>query len=239
MISTHPLRQRKVLVDGITELKMLNYGRVSAIVVPAGSHQILVTTGATPLKLSTFVFWIFSLGAAVLILRILWTRLATPLPPSSGVFPALRRWIAKPPFVRDFTVGAGKLRICEPVLGRKLDMKSNDGTYWRIESRSHQGLIAAVLVELSAPVNEQIEFNFEHLKLVDSKGTEFNVAATEELLTNELRFPNVFRLIDTNNPLLSGTVDLDAGETVRGYVVFDVETEEEYPFVHDLFAAVR
>ena len=239
VISNQLLSQRRVLLDDEVELEMLRYGGVMAIVVPSGSHKVLVTTSSAPIKPVSFVFWILALIATGLLLRNLWSRFSTPTPPSGGVLPAIRRWIFGPPFVHEFEVGSGILKICEPWTGGRFDFKSSDRTYQRLEPSMDNTSLAVVLVELSAPSGENLSFDFGELKLVDRSGVEFSAVSTGSLQSQDLLFPNLIYLVDFKRTLLPDLLDLSAGESIRGYVVFEFATEVEYPFVHDGFVILH
>ncbi len=47
------------------------------------------------------------------------------------------------------------------------------------------------------------------------------------------------RALDKVVQFVDEPVNLNAGETVRGYVVFEFSTAEQYPFVHDGLVAMR
>jgi len=239
VISARPLRQRQVLLDDEIPLKVLNYGNVFAIVVPSGKHRVLVTTDSIPLRTNSLLIWIVGLGITVHLLRVLWSRLSSPPLPSTGVLPALRRRIFEPPFAQDFKVGAGVLRVCEPFIGERFDLRSVEGGYWRVEPAQRANSLAIVLVDLAASGDEQVAFDFDRLKLVDVRNAEFSTVPIDELHTTELLFPNLLHLISTKNPLLRSSLILNGGESVRGYLVFEFATEQEYPFVHDSFVMLN
>ena len=239
VISSRRLPQRRVLIDDGIPLKTIGYGNVFAIVAPAGKHRVLVTTEATAVKVSVLLFWIVGLAVTAFLLRYWWGRLSSPALPVTGILPALYRWIFEPPFALEFVVGGGKLRVCEPMIGDKFDVKWFDGNYWRIQPSLADRSIAIVLLELSASDDEPLEFDFAGLKLVDSGDAEFSVVPTAVMRTTELLFPNLFHLIDIKHTLLRSTLSLAPGQTVRGYVVFEFSTAQEYPFVHNNFVKIQ
>jgi hypothetical protein len=239
VISAAPLSQRKVLVDDEIELEIIRYGTVSAIVVPAGKHQVLLTTDSTFLKPGTLVIWIVSMLATAFLLRNLWGRLSTLPPPTGGVFPTIRRWVFEPPFTRRLAVGNGTVSVCEPRIGSVFDLKSIEGHYWRVEPSHTGSLLAVVLAEVSASSDELFEFSVAQLRLTDTSDKEFSVVTMNDLQTRELTFPNVFNMVDLKIPLLSDSVLVNPGESVRGYLVFEFASDVEYPFIHDNFLILR
>jgi len=238
VLSTVWLRQRKVLLDDGIELKNYAYGKMTAVVVPAGEHHVLVTTESTVLKLSTFGFWLFSLAVAVIVLRFLWNKLSSP-PSSGGFLPGLRRWVFEPPFVREFAISGGTLKVCEPRISNRFDLRTIDGNFWRIEPQHDESSLAVVLIDISASSVDPLEFDFSQLLLLDSTGIEFSAIPSTDLLTSESHFPNLFHLVDLKYSPLREPVSLRAGESVRGYVVFEFNSAAEYPFVHDGFVDLR
>ena len=81
--------------------------------------------------------------------------------------------------------------------------------------------------------------DFTRLRLMDIGGGEFTAVSADRLRTRELTSPNLFHLVDIKNPLLQTSLSLNGGESVRGYIVFEFSTENEYPFVHDGFVVLR
>ena len=239
VISVRPLPHRVAILDDEEELEIHRYGEIISIAVPAGQHQVLVTTRSNPISFLTVGIWTVSIAATIFLLRKFWCRLSSPSTRSGGPLSALRRWVFEPPFVREFAVGNGVLRICEPRLADRFDMKSGEGNYWRVASMISERSLALVLVELVAPADEPLDFDFSRLKLMDTGGGEFSAVSADGLRTRELTFPNLFHLVDIKNPLLQTSLSLNGGESVRGYIVFEFSTESEYPFIHDGFAVLH
>jgi hypothetical protein len=237
VISSRAPRQRKVLLDGESELEIINFGTVMSVLVPAGKHEVLVTAEGTPLKMGSLVIWILAVVSVIFFLYKLWGRVSAPTPPSGGVLPAIIGWIFEPPFAQEFNLEQGTIRVCEPRTGRRFDLKTSDGTYRRLEPLDDRESIAAVLVELSAPPENPLNVDLTRLQLVDSAGARFNMVTPDELRSSELLFPNLMYMLDTKNSLLQKTISLSPGSRVRGYVVYEFATEEEYPFVHSSFVA--
>jgi hypothetical protein len=237
VISSRDQRQRKVMLDGKKELEIVNFGNVLSVFVPAGKHEVLVTAEGTPLKMGSLVIWIMAVIAAIYFLYKLWGRLSAPTPTSGGVLPTIKRWIVEPQFAKTFEMEQGLLKVCEPRTGRRFDVKTSDGTYRRIEPLDNRSSIAAVLVEISASLQNPLEVDLSQMQLVDSGGAKFSMITLDELGSWEVRFPNLIYLLDTKNPLLEKIISLKPVTRIRGYVIFEFATEEEYPFVHNGFAS--
>ncbi len=239
VISARPLSQRRVLVDGQEEAEILPYGPVFAIELPAGEHRVSVTTSANPVTPGALGLWVLAVATTVYLLRNLWLWLAIPPLPSVGLRYAIRRWISEPPFVREFSISAGVLRVCEPRTGRRFDVKAPDGKFRRFEPSGDEMLIALVFVEFSAPAGEGIEFDFDRLILSSAEGREFHATPPGELQSHDLMFPNLLHLTDIKYSLIGPIIKLAPSEVIRGYIAFEYPAAEEYPFVHGAFVNLR
>lgn len=215
------------------------YGPVFAVALPAGEHRVTVTTAASLITISALGFWLIAIAVVAYLLRVWWGRLSDPPASSGGIATTLRRWLFEPPFVREFAVQGGTLRVCEPRTGRRLDVRTRDGGYRRIESSSAEGSIALVLVELSASANERVEFDFARLILRSVEGQEFRATPVDDLQSDDSLIPNPVHLLDAKNSLLDPIIEIGPSEVIRGYVAFEYSTSEEYPFVHGSFVNLR
>ena len=128
VISTKPLSRRRVLVDGHSEVELLNYGPLFAVVPSAGEHRVSVTTASSVVTPGVIGFWAIAVAATLYLLRSLWLWSSAPPSPSGGSRDAVRWWIFAPPFVREFAVPGGTPSVCEPRTGRRLDVKTREGS---------------------------------------------------------------------------------------------------------------
>ena len=233
IVSARPVSQREVILDDEIEVKPLRYGDAYAVVLPAGNHKVSISTDAAPVTAVTLGIWLAAIASTVFVVRRLWPLLAQLPAGSTGFLPAIRNWLFEPPFVRQLETAGGTIRVCEPRTAERFDLKSASGGYTRLQPSLAGNTLAVLLVEVLADASMKLDL--DQLVLVSAEGREFRSVAANQLRTQSANYPNPLHLLDVTSPILDPVIRLEASQSVRGYVLFEFRSIEEYPFVHERF----
>ena len=241
VISDSKVPQRVIEIDDEIVVEPFNYGKAYAVPLPAGSHRVHIFAETTALTPTVIMVWLIALAATAVLLISLWDRFSLLGPAGGGILGFVRRWFTEPPFVVEIQVSNGTVQVCEPRIGRRIDLKYSSGNndYVRIETAGEDRSLAVVLIEVNASDTKNLTFDTAQLNLISQLGTSYLPIPATDITPVGLLVPNLFYMFDTKSQLLERVIELDPSESKRGLLVYEFSTTEEYPFVHDEFMKLK
>lgn len=228
LISLESVHKRSFTLENGEDVEFSSIGRISSVVLPAGSHVATLGTDARPFSLPIVVIWVFGLAVAVAILSVGWQPLARDGAPYFEVaLMALRRYLS-PKWAGGVPIPVGVLMAQMPRIETKYEVLSTDsGTLQKFAPDASDDRLAIVSLEISASEQSTNGFSIDDLRLHTVDGREIKPMSNSGMDAPATIRSRLLSALDRRQPRLEGELALEKGQSISGFVLFSLKGNPE------------